>query len=205
MNNLVKPTTEQRNEIPISWKEASVEAHAAYVKQVEEKLKGKTFGYLTFRGYGGDKYVNRAEKWLFDCTCGRKDVPRNLSYVLTGRTKSCGCRYKKNLGAHKKDLTGQKFGKLTAISRIETKPVKWQCTCECGSRKEIVQYMLTNGTTTHCGCESQYQDKKRVLVKIGVAEMSLTDWANIIGLSRQRAHQLYKKGLLQGRVESVTS
>jgi hypothetical protein len=132
-------------------------------------------------------------------------VPRNLSYVLGGRIKSCGCKMNFKPRKQVKDLLGQKFGKLTVISRINSYPVKWQCTCDCGNKVEIRQHDLTKGRTTHCGCENPYKDDRRVIVKIGVTEMALTDWAKVIGVSRQRAHQLYKKGFLQGRVEALTS
>jgi hypothetical protein len=37
------------------------------------------------------------------------------------------------------DLTNQKFGKLTAISKAPSRSGKtyWLCKCECGNEKEI--------------------------------------------------------------------
>jgi very-short-patch-repair endonuclease len=53
-----------------------------------------------------------------------------------------------------KDLTGQRFGRLTVIKYIGTKNQRpfWECLCDCGNTKEIVQYSLTmeNGTKS-CG------------------------------------------------------
>lgn len=53
-----------------------------------------------------------------------------------------------------KDLTGQKFGKLTVIERAENKGKNtcWLCQCECGKRKVIISYQLINGKTKSCGC-----------------------------------------------------
>ncbi len=53
------------------------------------------------------------------------------------------------------DLTGQKFGKLTAIKdvgRNKSHKVLWLCKCECGNDKIINASSLRNGYTLSCGC-----------------------------------------------------
>jgi len=57
-----------------------------------------------------------------------------------------------------KDLTGQKFGRLTVIKRVE-KPTHiksrgsyWLCKCECKNEKIIFGQNLKGGDTTSCGC-----------------------------------------------------
>ena len=52
------------------------------------------------------------------------------------------------------DLTGQKFGNLTAIEYIgyEHRKPKWKCLCDCGNYTEVYSYNLINGRTTSCGC-----------------------------------------------------
>ena len=57
------------------------------------------------------------------------------------------------------DLTNQKFGKLTAISRV--KGSKWLCLCECGNTKEIRTNSLTRGSTISCGCYHKEEVAKR--------------------------------------------
>lgn len=55
-----------------------------------------------------------------------------------------------------KDITGQRFGRLTAIKRIEGKnPTYWLCECDCGNRKEIQLNNLTTGNSKSCGCLSK--------------------------------------------------
>lgn len=53
-----------------------------------------------------------------------------------------------------KDLTGQKFGKLSVIEfvGIQNHKAMFKCKCECG--KECVKQgvLLTNGKTKSCGC-----------------------------------------------------
>lgn len=53
------------------------------------------------------------------------------------------------------DLTGQKFGRLTVIKRVEnsrSKQIRWLCQCDCGNRKVILGNSLKTGKTLSCGC-----------------------------------------------------
>ncbi len=54
------------------------------------------------------------------------------------------------------DLTGQKFGRLTVMSRAEnTKDgkAKWKCKCDCdGKIVEVRSTKLRSGETKSCGC-----------------------------------------------------
>lgn len=47
------------------------------------------------------------------------------------------------------DLTGQRFGRLTAISYFGG---KWDCACECGARVWVKTVNLTDGNSKSCGC-----------------------------------------------------
>lgn len=53
-----------------------------------------------------------------------------------------------------KDITGKKFGKLTALQRLHNNKglAKWLCVCECGNLVEVNCYNLNNGHTKSCGC-----------------------------------------------------
>lgn len=52
------------------------------------------------------------------------------------------------------DLTGKKFGRLTVVSRADTKggSARWNCVCECGGEKLVYSSSLNSGRTTSCGC-----------------------------------------------------
>lgn len=52
------------------------------------------------------------------------------------------------------DLSNQKFGKLTAIKRVESpdRYTRWLCKCECGKEVSVRTDYLRNGHTTSCGC-----------------------------------------------------
>lgn len=55
-----------------------------------------------------------------------------------------------------KDITGKKFGRLTALYRIHNLKskgrTKWLCICECCNFTEVNITNLINGNTKSCGC-----------------------------------------------------
>lgn len=54
-----------------------------------------------------------------------------------------------------KDISGQKFGRLTAVERIDTDKrgeLIWLCQCECGNTTKVRSSHLRNGRTKSCGC-----------------------------------------------------
>ena len=64
-----------------------------------------------------------------------------------------------------KDLTGQKFGRLTVIKfagKIDGYN-KWMCRCECNPEKEkpVETYCLNSGKTKSCGCLRDESTLKR--------------------------------------------
>ena len=60
-----------------------------------------------------------------------------------------------------KDLTGQKFGKLTVIGLDDrgTRKTYWNCLCECGNIKSVRADSLQCGAIKSCGCLKKEQDK----------------------------------------------
>ena len=63
-----------------------------------------------------------------------------------------------------KDLTGQKFGKLTVVKRgpNQNKKVQWECLCDCGNTVYVRSDQLLRGITKSCGCLH-----KQIAAKIG--------------------------------------
>lgn len=53
-----------------------------------------------------------------------------------------------------RDISGQKFNKLTAICIDHKKDrfIYWKCKCECGNETIVDMYSLIKGTVKSCGC-----------------------------------------------------
>ena len=125
---------------------------------LDQKNVGKKFNKLTILS---KTYVNK-EWWAHcKCECGEeKDIRYHA--VISGQIKSCGClkiEHMKDLGSKAGlDLTGQKFGKLTVLSktdkRAKDRGVFWHCQCDCGNFKDVKTELLKNGHVLSCGCLS---------------------------------------------------
>lgn len=52
------------------------------------------------------------------------------------------------------DLTGDRYGRWTVLRRAEKrgKLQFWECSCECGSTKEVYAGSLRSGVSLSCGC-----------------------------------------------------
>lgn len=64
-----------------------------------------------------------------------------------------------------KDLTGQKFNKLTVLGpgrRNSNGQVQWKCKCDCGNIVLVTTTYLKNGHTKSCGCFNKEQASKRL-------------------------------------------
>ena len=66
-----------------------------------------------------------------------------------------------------KDLTGQRFGQLTAIRPTTQRKgscIVWECKCDCGNLKLVKSSDLVSGNTRSCGCwqkDSSRENGKR--------------------------------------------
>ena len=55
----------------------------------------------------------------------------------------------------KVDITGQRFGRLVAVSETDHYSGvnrKWMCVCDCGNEKIVSKDRLKSGVTRSCGC-----------------------------------------------------
>ena len=83
-----------------------------------------------------------------------------INTLVSGEIKSCGClkeaQDKINLRPSEvHDLTGQRFGKLVALSRFQKEvggESWWHCQCDCGNMHDVRGHSLLNGDTLSCGC-----------------------------------------------------
>lgn len=63
------------------------------------------------------------------------------------------------------DLTGRRFGYLTAIEVAQRKPIKWKCICDCGEVRfvEVSALLRKKRPRVSCGCHI----KSEIIVDIG--------------------------------------
>lgn len=113
-------------------------------------LTGQKFGHLTVLEITNERR-NRQVVWKCQCDCG------NITYVVggalrNGHTQSCGCNWYKTKNF--KDLTGQKFGKLTVLKISDKKSndrhLFWDCQCECGNIRQVKSSFLIDGSIFEC-------------------------------------------------------
>ena len=125
---------------------------------------------LTGQRFGRFVVIKRVENkggttvWFCRCDCGKE---KNVlsSHLRSGRVRSCNClRIERSVEANFIDLTGQRFGRLTAIRKSETnkqKQISWVCECDCGRQTEATGGSLRSGHTKSCGCYNRDRAKER--------------------------------------------
>lgn len=134
----------------------------------KEDLSGKRFGKLNVIKYAGFK--NGRAMWECKCDCGNVLEVRGDS-LISGNTKSCGCSSNEFRMPHLTvDLKGKRFGKLTAIKRLDMQDKEgnfyWECRCDCGNITKATTRDLNNGDVIRCkDCRKEYFEK------IGIEKM----------------------------------
>ena len=83
------------------------------------------------------------------------------------------------------DLIGQRFGRLTVVSKAESKcgRTTWHCKCDCGNERDILAISLTRGFTKSCGCLHNEQLGERKLI-----DLSGKKFGRLLVLERAENH-----------------
>jgi len=93
------------------------------------------------------------------------------------------------------DLTNQRFGRLTVISRAENAKrlqTQWNCMCDCGKETIIRAANLKNGTTKSCGC-LQVDINKKLRTTHGKTNSDLYKvWQAMKGRTERQSDKAYK-------------
>ena len=66
--------------------------------------------------------------------------------------------------ANKHNLSGQRFGRLTALYTVPNNNyhTRWHCICDCGKTKDVLQQNLENGHVRSCGCLHTERNKEKI-------------------------------------------
>jgi hypothetical protein len=120
-------------------------------------------------------YRGKARYYKCEAKCHRceSNSTMTLEAVLNGKTgvcKECSRKVGRPKGENHRlfvDITGQRFGKLTAV-RVDSENKNgdgtyWICKCDCGNEKSILGKKLRDGVShTSCGCSKhQVGDNNR--------------------------------------------
>src|SRR3990167_9406034 len=112
---------------------------------------GKRFGHLTVgTRIASDKQGNA--QWSCKCDCGNEVVVRG---AFLKRQLYCSQSCQLLIENIRLDITGQRFGRLTAIEFIgvgKARKSKWLFACDCGKSVETKADNVLNGHTRSCGC-----------------------------------------------------
>lgn len=148
-----------------------------------KNITNKTYGRLTVinPNIANGKYYYA----LCVCECGNiKTVRRD--HLVSGRIQSCGCLQRENgsrlgkemckkiAGANRIDITGKRFGTLTAIKMVKegnlTHMEEWLCKCDCGATQIVNKGNLLAGHTKSCGCKTSSLERitANILKKHGI-------------------------------------
>lgn len=132
-------------------------------------LTGQRFGRLiVLERDKNKKGKNQSSYWICQCDCGNvKSI--DGSSLRKGTTVSCGCYMQEQRGkCYLKDLTGQKFGRLTVIKQLPNLKTEkysypqWECKCDCGETVITTSGSLCSGKITSCGCLRRENHRKTV-------------------------------------------
>lgn len=125
-------------------------------------LAGKTFGELTVLSRAEEQPKNGGVWWHCRCSCGNTcDVPGTL--LVTGRRTHCSSPVHER-GYVFVDITGQKYGRLTALYPTEKRDSKgfviWHCRCDCGKELDVSYNSLMYTHIQSCGCKKKEHDQE---------------------------------------------
>ena len=122
----------------------------------QQNLVGKKFGQLTVLEFS---HKDKSGKYIWKCECDCEEhniVFASTSNLNNGSVKRCKqCKYKLIGDNESLDLTGQKFGELTALYYTGMKDNQgsriWHCRCSCNNELNVPASQLQHGKYS-CGC-----------------------------------------------------
>lgn len=92
---------------------------------------------------------------------------------------------------NKRDLTGQRFGRLVVVESLPSqgKKTRWKCLCDCGRETSVSSTHLITGHTQSCGCLQSERARKANTAHGGRRTRLYTIWAHM----RQRCNNQNNK------------
>lgn len=163
-------------------------------------LTGQRFGKLTVESLASSE--NGILIWKCKCDCGNEKLIRGGN-LKSKKGLSCGCdKYGKKVV----DITGNKYGRLTVISRgtITQRGWSWNCLCECGNEVMVNGDDLKANHTKSCGCLAEENRHRSTNLKHGDTRKQspyfrlYNEWTSMLNRCRPTyhlKHRYYDRGI----------
>jgi len=105
--------------------------------------------------FGKNKSAKDGRQFWCKC-CRKKRYEQNRSSILAEAHERRWPNGKPEVSTRIKNITGQRFGKLMAVSMTNNRQpdgsVVWRCKCDCGNECEAPGVYLRSGKKKSCGC-----------------------------------------------------
>lgn len=121
-------------------------------------------------------------------------VPADV--MKCGKKKSCGCL---PVGAQRRDLTGQRFGRLTVLSHSHATPNGqqfWFCRCDCGTnvvRPAGYLPRVCKSGEQSCGCSMREETIKRNTKHGHYRDLTYSSWCAMKRRCSSPKHPAYSE------------
>lgn len=142
---------------------------------VAEDLTGQQFGKLLVLSRAENRKGRSA--WLCRCACGQLHVAAAHD-LKSGHVGSCGCQQHRNENGFV-DISGKKFGRLTALYATEKRDKKgsvvWHCRCDCGNETDMTHDNLVYGNYRSCGCLRE-EIRKNISNQLHMVDGTCVEW-----------------------------
>jgi len=152
-------------------------------KKPDMSLIGKKYNMLTVLELS-DR-LNTSGNRMYKCRCDCGNIQYATKWqLINGYLQSCGCIKKRP----KKDITNQKFGKLTALYPVGpsvSSGTLWHCRCDCGNEVDKPTSVLVSGGVKSCGCLRKTHNRSNSSGTIGVTFYS-NKWRAHITVDRKQ-------------------
>lgn len=128
----------------------------------------------------------------YECRCDCGKILIMKAYSLKNKCQKC-CPDCKKL--HIEDISGQKFGRLTAIRYVgqsKGKQTMWECKCDCGKTIIAQHQNIKNGHTSSCGCYNSEVTAKRNYTHGGGGTRLYRIWKDMLARCYKESHHGYK-------------
>lgn len=145
-------------------------------------LAGIQLGHLTVLEATDHRSSQGSIIWRCRCDCGN-EILLPSSSIRNSHIADCGCRRSKRYA--NADITGQRFGRLTALyatDRRDNAGYKiWHCYCDCGNEIDVSYKALVYGNQQSCAIKQRSYFRKN-----SFHSAPTTHWQKQLLLERKR-------------------